>query len=191
MKTNSKSIGNNFERETAKTLSLWLTKGESDDVLWRDLSSGARATTRKKQNKTTINDGDLVVTDLKYKWFTDCFFIDTKSYKECNFYFTNSKNIKSNVILNQWIKVCGDCPKNKIPMMICNIRDRKSTQFVVLPSMFRFIGLNILKLNLITVSFSEELGYNNNDFVIIEFDNFINNMDAESLCGVNTKNKEK
>jgi len=82
MKTNSKSIGNNYEREIAKKLSEWITQGERDDVLWRDLSSGARATTRKKSGKDSLQEGDFVATDLNYKWFTDTLYIDSKSYKE-------------------------------------------------------------------------------------------------------------
>lgn len=128
---NSKAIGNSYEREISKKLSLWLTYNNSDDVVWRDLSSGARATTRKKQNKQTNIKGDIVAVDLNYKWFTDLFFIDSKCYKSFNPFFIDPKNKKSNDILNQWLKVSSDCPTNMIPFMICKIRDRKTSEFIM------------------------------------------------------------
>lgn len=131
-RTNSKAIGNNYEREVARKLSLWITNNENDDVVWRDLGSGARATARAKKGKDTIRHGDFVPTDLNYKWLFDLFCIDSKSYKEWNPLFINEKNMKSNSILNQWIKVCKEA-QGKIPMMICHIRDRKTPEFVVVP----------------------------------------------------------
>jgi len=129
---NSKNIGNNYEREVAKKLSLWLSEGKNDDVCWRDLGSGSRATVRSKQGKDTTRHGDFVPTDLEYKWMFDLFCIDSKSYKEWNPIFINEKNMKSNSILNQWIKVCKES-QEKIPMMICHIRDRKTPEFAIVP----------------------------------------------------------
>lgn len=127
---NSKQIGNNYEREVAKKLSLWLTEGLSDDVCWRDLGSGNRATIRINKNKETIRQGDFVPVDLNYKWFFDLFNVDSKSYKAWNPIFINEKNMKSNSILNQWVKVCKDS-KNKLPFMICKIRDNITPEFVI------------------------------------------------------------
>lgn len=60
-----KSKGSAFERQVAKDLSLWWTKGERDDIFWRSQTSGARATQRKKQGKSTANqDGDLTAMDV-------------------------------------------------------------------------------------------------------------------------------
>jgi hypothetical protein len=131
-RTNSKALGNNYEREVAKKLSLWITNNENDDVVWRDLGSGSRGTVRAKQGKNTTRHGDFVPTDLNYKWLFDLFCIDSKSYKEWNPLFINEKNMKSNSILNQWIKVCQES-QGKIPMMICHIRDRKTPEFVIVP----------------------------------------------------------
>ena len=182
---NPKRIGNNFEREIAKRLSLWVSENKSDDLFWRDLSSGARATTRKKQNKETINDGDLVAVDLNYKWFTDLFYIDTKSYKECNFNFTNTKNQKSNGILNQWKKVCSDCPDKKIPMMICKIRDRKTPDFIMLPTYFLFEKCT--EMNFQLVSFSKKNEYSGLDFSFVDLDNFFETTNANTVYALNFK----
>ena len=58
------SKGPPFEREVCHALSLWWTKGERDDVLWRSQNSGARATSRSKVGKTTAGQyGDIAATD--------------------------------------------------------------------------------------------------------------------------------
>ncbi len=182
MKTNSKSIGNNYEREVAKKLSEWITQGERDDVLWRDLSSGARGTTRKKSGKDSLQEGDFVATDLNYKWFTDAFYVDSKSYKECNFVFINEKNIKSNGIFNQWIKVCNDCPDNKVPVMVCKIRDRSTPEFVIVPLTFLFEN----ELSIIYYEFEKySLGYSYNCKLVLLESFFREN--AKVLCEMNKK----
>lgn len=56
--------GADWERETAKLLSLWWTEGDADDVIYRTSASGARATQRRKSGKGTTNSaGDLGFTD--------------------------------------------------------------------------------------------------------------------------------
>jgi len=42
--------GSSFEREICTILSKWWTNNERDDVFWRTAGSGARATTRSKNN---------------------------------------------------------------------------------------------------------------------------------------------
>jgi len=167
MTRNSKSIGNNYERDVAKKLSLWLSEGKNDDVCWRDLGSGNRATLRSKQGKDTTRHGDFVPTDLNYKFFFDRFCIDSKSYKEWNPIFINEKNMKSNSILNQWVKVCIES-QEKIPMMICHIRDRKTPEFVILPQDFLF-PLNCIIPNRIQYTFSNS---NIKNCMLIMLDDF-------------------
>lgn len=56
--------GSSFERDICKTFSRWWTKGEREDVFWRTAGSGARATVRTKQGKTTSNSyGDMMALD--------------------------------------------------------------------------------------------------------------------------------
>lgn len=60
--------GGSFERECAKVLSFWWTNGETDDMIWRSDSSGARATQRRKSGKDTrFQFGDLTFTDTDAK----------------------------------------------------------------------------------------------------------------------------
>lgn len=73
------SKGAAFEREVCKQLSLWWTHGESDAVFWRSSGSGARATTRMKQNKKTPYEyGDVSFTDPIGKPFIDYFLVELK-----------------------------------------------------------------------------------------------------------------
>lgn len=56
--------GQNFERQICKELSLWLSKGQRDDLFWRTAGSGGRATTRQKKGKNTAGAaGDICSTD--------------------------------------------------------------------------------------------------------------------------------
>ena len=68
------SKGSAFEREISKSLSLWYTEGERDDIFWRSSQSGGRATTRaKKGKKTAASYGDITALDNRGEPFTDLF----------------------------------------------------------------------------------------------------------------------
>ena len=70
--------GSQFERQIAKELSKWFSRGERDDLFWRTAGSGARATTRMKQNIDTANSaGDLGFLHLEGKPFIDICLIET------------------------------------------------------------------------------------------------------------------
>lgn len=170
---NSKQIGNNYEREIAKKLSIWVSNNERDDVIWRDLSSGARATTRKKQDKDSIQMGDFVATCLQYEWVTQNMYIDSKCYQTFNPLFINKKNIKSNGIYQQWVKVKNDCPIDKIPIMICKIRDRITPEFVILPE---FCNIYFTLFSYITYSFEDK----HENCILILLDDFFK-IDAKLL----------
>jgi hypothetical protein len=56
--------GPQWEREFSRSLSLWWTDGERDDVFWRTQTSGGRATQRaKKGQETAYQHGDITATD--------------------------------------------------------------------------------------------------------------------------------
>ena len=78
MKTrrNSSAKGSSFEREICKSLSLWWTQDERDDVFWRTAGSGGRATNRAKRGQATSGAyGDLTYIDAIGKPLLDvcCF----------------------------------------------------------------------------------------------------------------------
>ena len=58
------SKGSAFEREMAVSFSKWWTQGAHDDVFWRVMGSGARATSRtqKQQSTTHASFGDMEST---------------------------------------------------------------------------------------------------------------------------------
>lgn len=56
--------GSSNEREKAKEWSLWWSEGERDDLIWRVMASGGRATNRAKRGQATAAGyGDLTFTD--------------------------------------------------------------------------------------------------------------------------------
>jgi ribosomal protein L39E len=155
---NNKRIGSGYERECAKILSEWFTGNKEDLVCWRTSGSGSVATNRiKKGLKSSNLDGDLQCTDFTYQPFFDKFFLDSKSLTKINFFMTNEKNIKSNKLLNEWIKVVDDAIKNKkIPIMIVTVRDNRTVpDFIVLNTNFRFPP-DHKGLSLIVYSFSSK-----------------------------------
>lgn len=73
------SKGSSFERTIAKQLSLWYSNKKRDDIFWRTAGSGARATTRMKQNKDTANSaGDLSFLHHSGKAFINLCVIEIK-----------------------------------------------------------------------------------------------------------------
>lgn len=144
---NSKGIGNNFEREWSKLISIWMTENEDELIIWRNISSGSIGTIRanKGQSKSGLG-GDFICINPEYQDFVNLFYMDSKCYKEVNLLFTNKKNQKSNDIFNQWIKTVDQCPSNAIPMMPCKIRDRKTPNFILFPDSIKFcFGSNYIK----------------------------------------------
>lgn len=79
--------GGQFEREICKQLSLWWTNDVRDDIFWRTSSSGARATQRTKQNKTTFGQyGDVQATDPIGQRLMDIVCIELKrGYRKASF----------------------------------------------------------------------------------------------------------
>ena len=78
-----KQKGAQYERDICKKLSLWLTRGEREDIFWRSAMSGGRATVGKKQGKDlSAQAGDLTaVHELGNKFIND-FFVECKFYKD-------------------------------------------------------------------------------------------------------------
>jgi hypothetical protein len=140
-----KIVGNQWEREFAKELSKWLTGSSEKLVVWRNTHSGSLGTKRFNAGLDGSNvDGDIQCLDNQYKDFFNMFYIDTKTFQDCNLLFINKNNQKSNKILNEWIKVCEDASKqNKQPFMPVKIRDGKTPPFIILKQNIVCIGESI------------------------------------------------
>lgn len=73
------NTGTPFEREVCKDLSYWWSGGRRDDLFWRSDTSGGRATSRRKKNKTTAGQcGDIASTHPSTFAMTDVFTIECK-----------------------------------------------------------------------------------------------------------------
>lgn len=72
--------GSSFERDMARTFSLWWTGGEHDDVFWRVLGSGGRATRKSRTGKNIAHAsfGDLEATDPGAFPFTSLVVVEIK-----------------------------------------------------------------------------------------------------------------
>jgi hypothetical protein len=79
---NSKAKGSAFEREIAKQLSLWLTQGRREDVLWRSAMSGGRATVAHRKGKDVRQCGDLCAVGPEGHKFCAKWFIEIKHIKK-------------------------------------------------------------------------------------------------------------
>ena len=141
---NSKSIGNDYEREFIKSFSKWVTGDDNILIAWRNVHSGSISTIRQKSGKDGSNSsGDFQCLEPSYQYIFDKLHIDSKCYKDVNLLFINDKNIKSNKIFNQWIKTCKEALQvNKFPIMPCKIRDRVTPEFVLLDLYFYTLNVN-------------------------------------------------
>lgn len=80
-KGGGKSKGTAFEREMCKTLSLWVTAGKRDDVLWRSSISGGRATVAARKGKNLHHvSGDICAVHPDGAPLIEAFFIEAKCY---------------------------------------------------------------------------------------------------------------
>ena len=68
---NSKAKGNDWERKSARILSLILSDGKKTDLFWRTASSGALATVTKKYD-TQMGDIQSVNKGFKLKYHVEC-----------------------------------------------------------------------------------------------------------------------
>lgn len=151
MKTNSKNLGNQYERQVVKELSAWLTGNSDDDlVCWRNVHSGSVATIRKKKGligETT--SGDFQCLDSTYQNFFKLFNCDSKSLGNV-FMYIHKGNVKSNQLFQEWVKVCDDSENSKkIPMMFVKARnERKIPDFIVLHEKCDIVFTNVIRYNI-------------------------------------------
>lgn len=82
----AKQKGASFEREICKKLSLWISRGKAEDLLWRSAMSGGRSTVgRKKGKQHSSQAGDISAVDRRGAPFIEAYYVECKSYKDLNF----------------------------------------------------------------------------------------------------------
>jgi hypothetical protein len=78
-----KEKGARNERRLSRELSLLISNGERDDLLWRSAMSGGRATVGKRSGKQRhAQAGDLSSIDRKSHWLVRDWYIEAKHYHE-------------------------------------------------------------------------------------------------------------
>jgi hypothetical protein len=85
-KGGGKQKGASFERTVCKALSLWLSKGKREDLLWRSAMSGGRSTVALRSNKKLgAQAGDISSIDRLSHSFIEKYMVECKTYKTLNF----------------------------------------------------------------------------------------------------------
>lgn len=117
-KGGGKAKGASYERTVCKALSLWVSKGEREDLFWRSAMSGGRATVGRKSGKShDAHAGDISPTDRAGQVFTDRFYIEVKAYKDL---MIESALMKAEGKLSKfWRTTCKEATHyKKMPMLI-------------------------------------------------------------------------
>lgn len=122
-----KEKGGAFEREIAVELSLWLTGGQSKDVLVRSEGSGARFTATKNVG----TPGDLMPKHPVAFEFCDQFVVECKHWKDLEFMkFLQGKG----ELMDALIKVRGEAQgQGKNWMLIARQNNRPTCLFIGIP----------------------------------------------------------
>jgi hypothetical protein len=85
-KGGGKGKGSTFERKVCGILSLWLSNGVRDDLLWRSAISGGRATVAEKAGKKLAHvSGDICAVHPEGYPLVEAFFIECKHYRKLGF----------------------------------------------------------------------------------------------------------
>jgi hypothetical protein len=114
--------GSRFERDVCKRLSLWLSKGERDDLFWRSALSGGRATLRLRQDLARIQinkaqSGDLTAISREAYDFAEALFIECKHYRDLG--FARGFICQTGIIWGFWQKACNEAERHgKMPVLI-------------------------------------------------------------------------
>ena len=118
-KGGGKAKGAEFERHVCKTLSLAITKGDSDALFWRSAMSGGRATIQAKDDiKNKAQAGDISPIAKEGIVFADKFMIECKFYKDFNLHQIFLGNRK-NKVLQFWNRLVYDADSvEKWPILI-------------------------------------------------------------------------
>lgn len=107
--SNGKAKGSNFEREIAKSLSIWINGAEKPYVFWRSPSSGSLATIAESMDAS----GDLIALRPEGRFLTDRYSIEMKTgYPDADFH-KHFKNNKNNIIEDFWKQCTRDAIKAK------------------------------------------------------------------------------
>lgn len=107
-----------FERDTCKKLSMWISDGKRDDLLWRTAMSGGRATVQMKIGITNnAQAGDIASIDPASAAFIRTFLVECKHYADLNLLSGVLKT--KGTLCDFWFRLKKEALKyNRIPLLI-------------------------------------------------------------------------
>ena len=123
MKRKNPGKGGAFERQVAKTLSLWLTNGHDKKQLIRSVLSGGW------QERDWHQVGDLAPNGPEGAFFRERFALELKHRRDVQFWHFFTSEDKSNTILGWWLKLQEEiddltCEHFPTPMLIFRMNFR-------------------------------------------------------------------
>lgn len=126
-----KQKGSSFEREMCKTLSLWISDKQHDNLLWRSAMSGGRSTLALNRGEVNATQaGDISAITAMGEILTKEFFIECKHYLDLDItgFFLN----RGGKLSKFWSDTVSAAQKNgKKPMLIA--KQNYVSELVMLP----------------------------------------------------------
>lgn len=112
-----KAKGSEFERALCRELSLWLSGGESDDLLWRNKGQPNR---RIKGKRRLEQFGDAHSIDGKSEWFIKRVNLEFKFVKELDLLeIVDRLDKKGKLIFEHWRQCKRDAlDSDRVPLLI-------------------------------------------------------------------------
>ena len=189
--------GSGFERSICKQLSLWLSKGKSNAILWRSTTSGARATVRARKGLETPNSyGDVTAIDPIGAPLIDLVSIELKRGYSGQLTIQDllDSNQKEPLLLKFWKQAERDrlIGKRRWSWLIFQ-RDRRQACIIFNKSFWNFLtnyagGSKSLRLLLKLGCISEKVYYN---LYIIRLSEFLHWIDPEIFKAYSEEFKSK
>jgi hypothetical protein len=162
--------GADFERDISRTLSLWWSHGERDDIFWRTSMSGGRATVRRKVGKATAYQaGDITATDPIGAPLIKATVIELKrGYKRWGILdMIDSKNPTKTVLGGFLLQVEEELKQAGIRNFLLICRRDGREPFVLMPTM-----VNCMRLDKVLFSHTVSTIYYN-QYMIISLADFL------------------
>jgi hypothetical protein len=176
--------GSNFERETCKTLSLWWTNGERDDVFWRTAGSGARAKTRSKTGQSTFGQyGDIQATDPIGQPLIDAISIELKrGYSRSTFAdIIDKKKTSKTQTYELFIEQAKQDAENAgAPFWILIAKRDRREALVFMPVKL----MDLLKISEIQQITKGVFSYNEYSIGFLPFNSFLQNVVPEQIINI-------
>ncbi len=146
--TVGKLKGGEWERQVCRKLSLWISEGQSDDLLWRSAMSGGRATIGlAKGIKRGSQAGDISAVTSLGEQFIGVFIVECKFYKDLQVLQGICKD--TGLLYQFWSTLVEQARMfNKLPLLV--VRQNNMPPFCLIS----YAGLevcNLLKGNVIAV----------------------------------------